>query len=328
VRPLRIRRSRCLGPEFAAAIEEVARVDGAAGWCVMIASTTSSMSLFMEPDRAREIFGDPAIVTGGVYAPNASAVEVEGGWSVTGRWQWGSGTQHCRWIGGGTVTSDGEFHIMFFDAADVTFHDTWHTVGMRGSGSLDYSVDGAFVPHGRSLMPGVSRPQVDCALAAFPNFSLLASGVAAVALGVAQHAMDEIVAVAQGKRPLFSSRTLAQSGFVQAELARAEASLRAARHFLHGELEEAWDTASAGGQVDVAVRARLRLACVHAAQTAAQVTDTAYTLAGGTSVYDTSPLQRCLRDVHVATQHLMVSPRLLESLGRLHLGLDVDTSTL
>lgn len=315
-------------PEFAAAIEEVARVDGAAGWCVMIGSTTSSMSLFMEPDWAREVFGDPTIVTGGVYAPNATAVDVEGGWSVTGRWQWGSGTQHCRWIGGGAITAGGEFHIMFFDSADVTFHDTWHTVGMRGTGSLDYSVDGAFVPHGRSLMPGVSRPQVECALAAFPNFSLLASGVAAVSLGVAQHAMDEIVAVAQGKRPLFSSRTLAQSGFVQAELAQAEASLRAARRFLYGELQDAWETASAGGQVDVPVRARIRLACVHAAQTAARVTDTAYTLAGGTSVYDSSPLQRCLRDAHVATQHLMVSPRLNESLGRLHLGLDTDTSTL
>lgn len=314
--------------EVAAAIEAVAEVDGAAGWCVMIASTTSSMSLFLPPDWAREIYGDPTVVTGGVYAPNGTGTAVDGGWLVSGRWSWGSGTQHCRWITGGTRTDDGAFHLMFLDATDVTFHDTWHTVGMRGTGSLDFSVDQAFVPTGRSVLPGVGRPTIECPLAAFPNYSLLAAGVAAVSLGVARHAMDEITAVAQGKRPLFSSRTLAQSGFVQSELGRAEASLRAARAFLHGELADAWDTACAGGRVDVSTRARIRLACVHAAHAAAHVTDIAHTLAGGTSVYEASPLQRCLRDVHVATQHLMVSPRLYETLGKLHLGFEVNATEL
>jgi alkylation response protein AidB-like acyl-CoA dehydrogenase len=314
--------------EVVEAIEAVAAVDGAAGWCVMIASTTSSMSLFLPPQWAQEIYGDPAVVTGGVYAPNGTGEVVEGGWRVSGRWAWGSGTQHCQWITGGTRTPDGAFHLMFFDAADVTFHDTWHTVGMRGTGSLDFSVDGAWVPEGRTVLPGVGKPTIECALAAFPNYSLLASGVAAVGLGVARHALDEVTELAQGKRPLFASRPLAQSGSVQAELARAEARWRAARAFLLGELAEAWDTASAGGRVDVPLRARIRLACVHAAEAAAAVTDTAYTLAGGTSVYESSPLQRCLRDAHVATQHLMVSFRIYETLGKLQLGLDADTSAL
>lgn len=321
------------GPEVAAtelveAIEGVAAVDGAAGWCVMIASTTSSMSLFLPPDWAREIYGDPTVVTGGVYAPNGTAEPVDGGWSVTGRWAWGSGTQHCRWITGGARTPGGEFHLMFLDAADVTFHDTWHAVGMRGSGSLDFSAEAAHVPDGRSVLPGVGRPTIECPLAAFPNYSLLASGVAAVSLGIARHALDELVELAQGKRPLFSSRTLAQSGAVQAEVSRAEAELRAARAFLLGELADAWDVALAGGRVDVPVRARIRLACVHAASSAARVADTAFTLAGGTSVYESSPLQRCLRDAHVATQHLMVSSRLHETLGRLQLGIDADTTAL
>lgn len=320
--------------ELVEAIEAVAAVDGATGWCVMIASTTSSMSMFLPPEWAREIYGDPSTVTGGVYAPNGTAVLAgEGdtgadGWLVSGRWAWGSGTEHCRWITGGTRTPDGAFHLMFLDAADVTFHDTWHAVGMRGSGSLDFSVDGAFVPAGRSVLPGVGRPTIECALAAFPNYSLLAAWVAAVSLGIARHALDELTDLAQGKRPLFSSRTLAQSGSVQAELAKAEGQVRAARAFLLGELAEAWDTALAGGRVDVPVRARIRLACVHAATACAQATDVAYTLAGGTSVSTSSPLQRYLRDAHVATQHLMVSPRLLETLGRLQLGLGADTTAL
>lgn len=321
------------GPEadpvtFVSAIEAVSAADGAAGWCTMIASTTSSMSLFMEPDFARVIYGDPKVITGGVYAPTGTAVLKGGDWRVTGRWQWGSGSQHCQFLTGGATTDSGEFHLMFLDIEDVTIHDTWYVSGLRGTGSNDFSVEGASVPVGRSVRPGISKPQVDSPLAAFPNFSLLASGVAAVALGIARHAIDEFTELAQGKQPLFSSRTLSQSGTAQSMLAKAEATVRSARAFLHDELDSAWSLATAGDPIDVRTRAKIRLACVHAARSAAEATDAVYTFGGGTSVYDSSPLQRCLRDVHVATQHLMVSPRLDETLGRLFFGIDIDSSTL
>jgi alkylation response protein AidB-like acyl-CoA dehydrogenase len=116
------------------AIEAIATADGAAAWCAMIASTTSSMSLFMDPDFARPIYGDPKMITGGAFAPNGTATRVEGGWRVSGRWQWGSGCQHCQYILGGTNTDTGEFHLMFFDASDVTIHDTWYSAGLRGTG--------------------------------------------------------------------------------------------------------------------------------------------------------------------------------------------------
>jgi alkylation response protein AidB-like acyl-CoA dehydrogenase len=310
------------------AIEKVSIADGAAGWCTMIATTTSSMSLFLDPEWARTIYGDPKVITAGVYAPNGTAVRDGDGWRVTGRWQWGSGSQHSQYLTGGTVTDTGEFHLMFLDAADVTIHDTWYSSGLRGTGSNDFSVDGAFVPAGRSVQPMLGTRQVDCNLAAFPNFSLLASGVAAVSLGIARRALDEFTDLAQGKTPLFSSRTLSMSGSAQAELAKAEATLRSARAFLLDELERGWDAARSGDRIDVATRARIRLACVHAAQSAAAATDVAYTFAGGTSVFESSPLQRCLRDAHVATQHLMVSPRLYETLGRRFFGIDIDASSL
>lgn len=310
------------------AIEAVAIADGAAGWCTMIASTTSSMSLFMDPEFAAAIYGDPTVVTGGVYAPNGTARADGDTWRVSGRWQWGSGSQHCQFLTGGSTTDSGEFHLMFLDAGDVTIHDTWHTSGLRGTGSHDFSVDGAAVPMGRSVRPGVSRRQVDSPLAAFPNFSLLASGVAAVALGIARHAIDEFTELALGKTPLYSSRTISQSGTAQSMLAKAEATVRSARAFLHDELHTAWEAAVAGDPIDVAARGRIRLACVHAARSAAEATDAVYTFGGGTSVFESSPLQRCLRDVHVATQHLMVSPRLEETLGKIFFGVEIDASTL
>lgn len=313
-------------------IEAVSSADGAAGWCTMIASTTSSLSMYLEPGWARRIYGDPLTVTGGVFAPNGTGIEVDGGWRVSGRWMWGSGTQHCQYISGGanvtTAAGESQMHLMYFDAADVTIHDTWHTTGLRGTGSNDFSVHEAFVPAGRSLRPLTDAPTVQSPLAAFPNFTLLAVGVAAVTLGIARHAIDEFVELAVDKRPQFSERTLAQSGAVQADFARAEAGLGAARAFLLDEVDRAWSAVLGGGRVDVPTRTRIRLAAAHAATASATTVDTMFTLAGGTAVFNASPLQRCLRDVHVATQHIMVAPRLYETVGKLHLGGQANTSMM
>jgi alkylation response protein AidB-like acyl-CoA dehydrogenase len=312
------------------AIEAVAHSDGGAGWCTMIASTTSSMASLLPEESAREIYGDRTSITGGVFAPNgkgeATSVGGVDGFRITGRWAWGSGTQHCRWILGGVLCDDGTFRLCWFPQSEVTFHDTWYTTGMRGSGSLDYSVNGAFVPASRTIQPAVTRPVVRTPLSQFPNFTLLAAGVSAVGLGVARRALDELVELAQGKKPQYSSKTLAQSGFTQVELARAEGKLRAARAFLIDELHSAWDTAVSGEDVTVVARTGIRLAATHAASVGAEVADVAFTLAGGTSVYDTSPLGRCLRDAHVVTQHIQTAPKLNETIGKLLLGLDVDTS--
>jgi indole-3-acetate monooxygenase len=312
------------------AIEAVARSDGGAGWCTMIASTTSSMASLLPEESAREIYGDRTSITGGVFAPNgkgeATTLGGVDGFRVTGRWAWGSGTQHCRWVLGGALCDDGTFRLCWFPQSEVTFHDTWYTTGMRGSGSLDYSVTRAFVPATRTVQPTVTRPVVRTPLSQFPNFTLLAAGVSAVGLGIARRALDELVDLARGKKPQYSSKTLAQSGFTQVELARAEGKLRAARAFLLDELRSAWDTAVAGGEVTVAARTGIRLAATHAATVCAEVADVAFTLAGGTAVYDTSPLGRCLRDAHVVTQHIQTAPKLNETIGKLLLGLDVDTS--
>ncbi len=306
-------------------IERIAQADGAAGWCTMIASTTSLLSHYLEPDAARTIFADPAVVTGGVFARNATAVRVDGGYRVTGRWMWGSGTRHCRWITGG-AQGDGYSGSAWFPAAEVQFDDTWHTSGLRGTGSGDFFVDDVFVPDAFASEPQVTGAFVRSSLGRFPDMTLLAVGVAATALGIGRHALDAIVELGQAKKPQFSQRTIAQSGVAQADLAKAEATLRSARAFLFDEVAQAWATLEAGDHVDVASRGRMRLAGAHAAAAAVSAADTAYTLGGGSSVFESSPLQRCLRDAHVVTQHIMVAPRLYETLGKLHFGLDIDAT--
>ena len=317
-------------PDLLRAVMALAAADGAAGWCSMIASTTSSMSAFLPAEGAREIYGDPSVVTGGVFAPNGTGTvaTVDGvvGVQVSGRWAWGSGTQHCEWILGGAACDDQSFRLCWFPSAAVVFHDTWHTGGMRGSGSLDFSVDEAFAPDHRTMRPGVSEPVVDCALAHFPNFALLAASVAAVGLGVARHALDELIELAAAKTPQFSRSALADNSFTRIEVARAEGSLRSARAFLLDEVSRAWEAVETGSSVSLERRTAIRLAAVHAATAAADVADTAYTLAGGSAVYDTSVLGRCLRDAHVVTQHIQTAPKLLEKIGALIFGRDADTS--
>ena len=209
----------------------------------------------------------------------------------------------------------------------MTFHDTWYTSGMRGSGSLDFSVDAAFVPAARTIQPGVTRPVVDTPLARFPNFALLAAGVAAAGLGIARRALDEVIDLAQGKQPQFS---VAHAG---AERVHPDRGGPRRRPTARGagvparQLASTWDVARSRRRGDARrpdrhpVGGRPRRD-----DRGGRVTDAAFTLAGGTAVYDTSRLGRSLRDAHVVTQHIQTAPKLNETIGKLLLGVDVDTA--
>ena len=309
-------------------IEEVSAADGAAGWCVSISSTTSSMSWYLEPERAKEIFGRPGEADGGAFAPNGKATRADGGWNVNGRWMWGSGTSHCAWVTGGTLTEDGQFHLMFFPASDVELLDTWYSSGLRGTGSTDFQVTNRFVPDGRSVMPLRNKAQVETPLAHFPNFSLLAAGLAAVCLGIARRAVDEFVALAATKTPQGARARVSEYAPAQLEIARADALVRSSRAYLREEMAVAWETTLSGERVSTEQRARVRLACYTVAVECARAVDLAYNAGGGSSVFTSSPLQRCFRDIHTATQHQMLSDRNLWTYGRLLLGADADTAML
>ncbi|MFK8022505.1 MAG: acyl-CoA dehydrogenase family protein [Ilumatobacter sp.] len=317
-------------PTMLRTIAELARSDGAAGWCAMIASTTSSMAAYLPPPAARRMYGDSEVVTGGVFAPNGRGAVTErdgvAGVSVTGRWAWGSGSQHCDWVMGGVACDDDRFRLAWFERGELDFHDTWHTGGMRGSGSLDFSVDEVFVPLERTIEPGVSAPVVASPITRFSNFTLLAACVGAVGLGIARHALDEVTDVAAAKRPQYSSKSLGEHPHTQIELARAEMRLRGARAFLLAETEAAWAKVEVGQAMTIDDRLGIRMAAVDAAQAGVDVAQTAFTLAGGTAVYDTSPLGRCLRDAHVVTQHIQTAPKLLSTFGRILVGLPTDVS--
>jgi indole-3-acetate monooxygenase len=321
------------------AIEATAYHDGSTGWCVAIGGSTALLSGLLDPHWAQVIFGDPRTVAGGFGMPAGMAVATEGGLRVTGRWSWGSGTDHCNWIGGGVriVDADGQpaaladgtrSPFVFFDRADVELLDTWYAAGLRGTASTDYQVHDALVPTGRWVeFVGGRPPVVDSPLYRFSFLGALALGVASVTIGLARRAIDELAALG-AKRPMGSSRTLAERAPAQAELARAEAAVRSARSFVREAVDQAWTVAADEGAMTDELKGLIRLAATDAAVRCAEAVDRCYHTGGGTSVYEISPLQRVFRDVHTATQHGMIAPRTLEPLGRMGFGLPTDARQL
>lgn len=306
----------------------LAQADASSAWCAGIASLTSHTSCVLEPTVAREIFGDPDSIACGAFAPNGRGSRVAGGWKVDGRWAWGSGITHATWMTGGTVTEDRSFHQMFFRRDELTVLDTWYTSGLCGTGSYDFEVQGAFVPEGRSVVLTSAKPTVDAPIARVSTFTLFCGGIAAVMIGVARRAIAEITELADVKRPAQSNRTLAQSQIVQADVARAEVAVRASYSLLRDELSTVWETVLRGDRVPLEQRLRVRLAAAHVGTETCRAVDLCYNAGGGSSVYATSALQRCFRDVHTASAHIMVSPRSYETIGRQRLGLDIDASMI
>lgn len=314
-------------------LEALGTANASASWCVMIGATTALNAAYLPDHHARAIWADPLAITGGVFAPRGKAVMGDDGqYRVTGRWPWGSGSANCSWlVGGALVPREGlppQARMMWFSRDQVELIDTWHTMGMRGTGSGDLAVTEALVPADRSVSLSDDRPRIDRPLYAFPAFGLLALSVAGVALGNARGAIEDLVALAGGKVPTGSRRPLAEKPGTQLELAKAEALLRGARAGLLEATDSAWETAEQTGSLTVISRAGLRLAAAHAVRASADVCRAMHDLAGGTSVYDDCPIGRRFRDAHVATQHIMVAPGALELAGRALLGIEGDYSQL
>ncbi len=320
-------------------IEALAAGDGAAGWCAMIGAGNTILVAYLTEDAARAVMADgPDRPTGGVFMPLGVAHEVNGGYRVSGRWPFASGCEHCDWLCGSSIITDHggprrlrngvpDAPIMFFPATEVRVIDTWDACGLRGTGSHDIEVDDIFVPSG--FVARFVGPRWPAGLLYRLPFKAVGGPLfAAVPIGIARGALDELIALAEGKTRWQTNGSLANSPAFQAQVARAEGELRSARSFLYETTEQTWSEALVTGEVSARQGALMRLATVHATHAAANVVDAAYHAAGVASVYATSPLQRCFRDVHMVTQHVMANPAVLEPIGQVLLGQDAASFML
>ena len=319
-------------------IETLAHADGSAAWCVMIGATTGLLGGYMPAATARDFFADRNLILAGVYAPRGKAVEEGDHYIANGRWQWGSGSPNAKFIAGGCVVMHGGqpqttpsgipiSRMMLVPTKDVELAGNWDVSGLCGTGSQDFAFNNVRVPKALSVGLITDKP-IPRPLYAFPAFGILAMGISSVMLGLARAAITDLIAIAGGKTPEGHRKPLATRAKTQEDVAEADALVRSARAYFHESIAAAWDEAQRGGKLSVDARLNMRLSATHAARASARAVDLMYNLGGGTSVYKTSPLQRIFRDVHVASQHMMIAPPTMELAGRLLLGQEAEISQL
>jgi indole-3-acetate monooxygenase len=316
--------------------EDLSRADASVGWTVAIGAGCWLDLVGLPRPTFDAVFAeDPDVKLGGAIRPAGVAAPADGGYRVTGRWGFVSGCQHCDWIYGNCIeegaTGDGDvppLRVALFRADEIEIEDTWSVSGLCGTGSHDVVADGVFVPTDRTFALLSAEPCLDDPLVRMPLPSPYALQMASGALGIAQGALDDILALASDKVPLFAGASLATNPLFQNQLGHADAGLRAARSLVYDEAAEAWATALAGDPFTTEQRARSRGSATWACDTAAAVVGMAYRAGGGTSLYRSSPLQRRFRDVHALTQHFLLKLDSLTTVGAVMAGQDVDTTFL
>ena len=316
-------------------VEEVAAHDSAAGWAIMVGNSVAWWCRALPTEGPEEIYGDdPDAFIATAFHPPVAATAVDGGYRLTGSAPLASNVEDAPWLMLTAVVSPEEpsggdpFVIgAILRTAEAEITDTWHSMGMRATGSNDVSVTDVFVPSSRTF---VFNPEFEPgghyrgALYRAPALAAALAPWTGVALAIARAAVDELCAVAMGKTPFASSTKLRERASAQAKVGRAEGLLRSARALLYETVVDAWDRTLAGEVSSLEQKADVLLASVHAVQSAAAAVELMYIAGGTTGVYTRSPLERHFRDIQVLRQHGFLSESRYETVGQVRLGLPPD----
>lgn len=308
-------------------IEEVSRIDSSAGWTMFVGAGTLSMISGWLQEPALDAFmvdGRLPRVSGGVV-PSGKATPVDGGFRVTGRWGFGSGSAHAeRFSGNAVIEGEHQPPVLgfLFGPEDVTLHDNWQVNALRGTGSQDLSVTDLFVPADHTFNnfgpPMRGGPLLRIAI---PGFFAMEHG--AFALGVGRRAIEEMASLAKSKsRGYLKPQGVAARGKFQFDLGHAETSLAAAGDHLRAVYQEAWQVAQNGDASAPELQTKLRCAAVHTTDIAMDVCRTMFRYAGARSLYTGNIIERCARDVQAGAQHGMVNDAAYEARGQIVLGLE------
>ena len=328
-------------PDALRVVEEVARHDGSTGWTVALGVANALFTSALPEESAARVLGDGARLIAGAPAFGIRAERVEGGYRLTGRSSFNSGAPNADWIAAPSPIFDGdvprvgpygpEMVMYFVRASDVEIIDTWYVTGLRASGTQDLYVENLFVADdmtGGFAMPDGPRAVRESPITRMPFMTLF--GIVQsppVCLGLARRALEEFKDIVRDKQDMFGVR-LSDKVQTQVGLARAEALVGAARSYWYGEVEAAWNTLVQDDSLSLEQRARLRIASLLAVEQSVAAAELLYRLAGTSAVFQSSPLERCWRDLHTAAQHMQVQDGRWETAGRVILGLDPGSPLL
>ena len=315
--------------DFMQMLEEIAKADASTAWCLGQCSVCAMIAASLDPDTAQEIFNaGPGILAWGAIAHEARSVE--GGYRVTARWDFASGSRQASWLGAHVriLSADGtprthadgspEVRTILFPAASAVLHDVWQAIGLAGTGTDSYEVNDLFIPERFTAfrdVPAALREKGP--LYRIGTGSAFSLGFAAVSLGVARATLDAAIGLARAKHQSLASRAMRDNQSVQGLIGRTEGDLRAARAYLYATANAMWRDLCATGAFSAAHRSAVRLAATWTIHQSAKVVDTAYHMAGATAVFRSHPFERRFRDMHAIAQQIQARDTHYEDVGKM-----------
>jgi hypothetical protein len=333
-------------PGFAELIEtwiEMARQDGSLGW-IGIANLPSACfaAAYMSDQGFAEVFtqNDNRVTMAGQFFPNGTGEKVDGGYRVTGAWQFGSGSGHSQYICAGFLPMDNGQMLMADDGVmplmtvavvprdDVVFKDGWHVQGLKGTGSYDYELTDVFVPESHTYSLLSRAPQRGGTLYRFGVMPLTGCGHAAWALGVSRGALDDVVELAIEKTRMGEESSIAHKLTFQRDLAHHEGMWRAAHRLVVDTYTQMESRLEAGEALSPTMRADMRIAATYATEASREIVQFTHLAAGTTAIREGNRLERAFRDMYTGTQHAFISEKTYTEAGKLMLGLIEDSPAL
>ena len=311
--------------------EELAWADASVAWIAWNNQLVGLASRYASESVRVEVFGNARQLFANSTRASGQAVVVEDGYRVSGRWSLVSGCELADWIpvmciltekGEPRMLDSGmpEMRMAYIPKGSYSILDTWHSGGLRGTGSHDVVVDDVLVPADRTFF-FLDPDQLDRPLTRMPLIVTMCAGCAAMCLGIAQAATETLLELAASKVRVDPGPGLRDQPAVHVMVASSAAQLDAARLLLHDALGELWTACQYGTSVTDVQRARAWGGAMHAAKTAKTVVTAMYEAAGTSALYIDCPIERAHRDIHAIMQHVVLAPMWLEDAGRVHFGL-------
>jgi alkylation response protein AidB-like acyl-CoA dehydrogenase len=335
--PRSIGGAELLPAPYVRVVEEIAKGDASAAWCLNQSAGCSMTAAYLDPIAAKEVFSGPRGILAWGPGPGKARI-VEGGYRVTATWSFASGSHNATWLGchvpiynetgAPLLHPDGSpvVRTPIFPKSSAEMTDIWHVMGLRGTGSDKYSVTDLFVPAAFvAARDDDSIRREDGLLYRFNSLQLYSSGFAGVAMGIARSTLDAFIELARDKVPFRGKTTLRDNNVVQSQVAQSEARLRSARALLYQSLEETTEEVEQAGHITLDQRMAIRLASTFAIHQSMSVVDMAYHAAGSTAIFEENPFERRFRDIHTVSQQVQGRQEHFETVGQYLLGLDPNT---
>jgi alkylation response protein AidB-like acyl-CoA dehydrogenase len=313
--------------DFCDVLEEVAYHDASAGWAVMVGNGTTGFLAGSLPDEGvAEMFapGEPLPIIAGQFVPRGTAVREDDGVRITGRWSFCSGLPHADWLSGACPADDGELLLFCVPKAEATVHDTWHVAGLQGTGSSDFSLEDHRVPAART-MPLLAQPgRRGGALHRQPARIFVGNELGPVAVGIARRAIDDMRDQALHTTRAHGATPLRDRGAFHKTLGQADAKLRAASLLYRDAVDLSWRR-FLEDRVDEALVQVTMARSTYAVDLCVELVGDVFRYGGGRVLALDNPMQRHLRNLVAAAQHVFLTDENFELAGRAMLdGANVD----